>query len=56
MFITLPVVGLEIVGVIVLVAIVLGTFVSTIGLLFLVINMATVAVAFSNFASFVFDF
>jgi uncharacterized membrane protein YuzA (DUF378 family) len=49
-------VGLEIVGVVILVAISLGTFVSTTRLLFLVVGVAAVAMAFSNFTSFAFNF
>jgi hypothetical protein len=49
-------VGSEIVGVIILVTISLDIFMSTTRSLFLVVGIVVVAIAFSNFASFTFDF
>ncbi len=48
--------GLEIVEAVILVTISLGIFMSTTGSLFLVVDIVVVTVAFSNFASFAFDF
>jgi hypothetical protein len=56
MFVTSSIVRSEIVGAVILVAISLGTFVSTTRSLFLVVGVAAVAVAFSKVASFAFDF
>jgi hypothetical protein len=49
-------VGSEIVGAAILVVISLGTFVSITRLLFLVVGIVAVAIAFSKVASFTFDF
>jgi hypothetical protein len=56
MFITSFIIRLEIVGVAILVVISLDIFVSTTRLLFLVIGIVVVAIAFSKVASFAFDF
>jgi hypothetical protein len=56
MFVTSSIVGSEIVGVVILVVIGSGTFISTTGLLFLVVGIVVVAISFSNFTSFTFGF
>jgi hypothetical protein len=55
-FITSFIVESEIVGVIILVVISLGIFISTTRLLFLVVDIVVVAITFSKIASFAFDF
>ncbi len=55
-FVTLSIVGLEIVGAVVSVAIVSGTFTLATKSLVSVVGAAAIAVAFSNFVSFAFDF
>ncbi len=56
MFVTSSIVGLEIVGAAILVAISSGIFVSTTRSLFSVVGIVAVAIAFSKVASFAFDF
>jgi hypothetical protein len=55
-FITSFIIRLEIVGVTILVVISLGTFMSTTRSLFLVVGIVVVAITFSDFASFAFNF
>jgi uncharacterized protein YaaW (UPF0174 family) len=56
MFVTSFIVRLEIVGVVILVVISLGAFVSTTRSLFLVVGVVVVAITFSKVASFAFNF
>ncbi len=55
-FVTSFIVESEIIGAVILVAISLGTFISTTRSLFLVVGVVVVAIAFSKVASFAFDF
>jgi hypothetical protein len=55
-FVTLFIIGLEIVDIVALVAIVLGTFILVIKSLVLVVGMAVVTIAFFDFVSFAFNF